>query len=108
MELSGVRQHLLICNGGTCLKKGGEEVAKSIRAEIKKQEMNRTIHTTITRCNGRCEDGCTVILYPEGVWYKEMTPESGVELVKSLAKGEILSSQTSYHHNGKEFIRSNG
>ncbi|MEK5645684.1 MULTISPECIES: (2Fe-2S) ferredoxin domain-containing protein [Paenibacillus] len=91
--------HLLICNGGNCMKHQAEEVTLAIRDEINQLEANRQIHTTRTRCNGRCDDACVVIAYPEGVWYKEMTPELGRELVRRHAAGSRLVEQMVYTFN---------
>lgn len=95
-NLQGTVNHLLICNGSSCKKHKGEEVAESIENEIEKQGAGRKIHTTVTRCNGRCSDACIVISYPEGVWYKEMTPKSGKALVRKLMEGERLEDHVLY------------
>jgi (2Fe-2S) ferredoxin len=39
------------------------------------------IHTTRTRCQGRCEDACVVTVYPEGSWFKSVTPELARRIV---------------------------
>jgi (2Fe-2S) ferredoxin len=89
-DLQGMKHHLLICNGGSCMLKDGEEVTQAIRDEIARHHADALIHTTRTRCNGRCEDACIVIHYPEGKWYKEVTPDIGRQLVNDL----ISSTQT--------------
>ncbi|MDR6224830.1 (2Fe-2S) ferredoxin domain-containing protein [Desmospora profundinema] len=104
MELAGIRKHVFICNGSSCLKKGGHEVARAIRSAIRKHGFSESIHTTLTRCNGRCEDGCTVIAYPDGFWYKNVTPERGEELILHLKRGEPLHSNLAYTYNGKQFV----
>ena len=81
-NLTGTRHHVLICNGGSCMREGAEEVTQAIRDEIAMQGVDIFIHTTRTRCNGRCEDACVVIMYPEGTWYKGMTPDTGRTLVR--------------------------
>ncbi len=81
-NLTGTRNHLLICNGGSCMREGAEEVTLAIRDEIAVLSADASIHTTRTRCNGRCEDACVVISYPEGTWYKGMTPDAGRALVR--------------------------
>jgi (2Fe-2S) ferredoxin len=105
MELTGVKKHLLICNGATCVKNGGKEVAKSIREEIKRQGLSAEVHTTLTLCNGRCEEGSIVISYPDGHWYKKMTPESGAELVQKLVGQELLEDNIAYFYDGSMFVR---
>lgn len=83
-NFSEVKRHLLICNGSSCNRKGGEEVTQAIRAEITAQGLDDVIHTTRTRCNGRCKDACVVISYPTGDWYRLMDENDGKELVREL------------------------
>ncbi|WP_240418392.1 (2Fe-2S) ferredoxin domain-containing protein [Paenibacillus periandrae] len=96
-NLSETQHHVLICNGGSCMKHQGEEVTLAIRAEITAQGADRFIHTTRTRCNGRCQDACVVTVYPEGIWYKDMTPESGRAMVREhLLQGNTLQAHMVY------------
>jgi (2Fe-2S) ferredoxin len=106
LELSGVSTHVLLCNGASCTRKGAEEVTKAIRGEIKNQGLTKQIHTTRTLCNGRCKDGPTVVVYPDGDWYKNMTPELGCELVNQLKHDKRLEDSVSYSYDGKKFVRS--
>ena len=34
-NLEGTKTHLLLCNGSSCLRKGGEEVTQAVRDEIR-------------------------------------------------------------------------
>ena len=95
-NLQQTRCHLLICNGGSCMKKLGDEVTLAIRDEISKLGLDRHIHTTRTRCNGRCADACVVIAYPEGIWYKDITPQEGRLLVQRHTSGEKLEEKIVY------------
>ena len=89
-KLEHTKHHILICNGESCLRHNGDAVTLAIRDEIDIQKINLTVHTTRTRCNGRCDDACVVIVYPNGSWYKEITPELGRELVRQFADGRQL------------------
>ncbi|WP_036720684.1 (2Fe-2S) ferredoxin domain-containing protein [Paenibacillus harenae] len=104
-NLQQTRCHLLICNGGSCMKRGGEEVTQAIRDEITKLGADKLIHTTRTRCNGRCADACVVIAYPEGVWYKDINPETGRQLVRRHVEGQQLEEQILYSFD-RQFIAS--
>ncbi|ASA26403.1 (2Fe-2S) ferredoxin domain-containing protein [Paenibacillus donghaensis] len=97
-NLQGTVSHILICNGSSCKKNRGEEVAEAIEAEIEKQGAQSLIHTTTTRCNGRCGDACVVIAYPEGVWYKEITPKLGKALVRKHLEGGRLEENVLYSY----------
>lgn len=95
-NLQETQCHLLICNGGSCMKRHGEEVTQAIREEITELGANKRMHTTRTRCNGRCTDACVVIAYPEGVWYKEVTPETARQIVRMHLSGRKLSKNVVY------------
>jgi (2Fe-2S) ferredoxin len=96
-DLSTVQHHVLICNGGSCLKNSGDETTLAIRDEISKHGAEHFIHTTRTRCNGRCQDAGVVTVYPQGIWYKEMTPEAGRRLVREhLLEGKPLQEHMTY------------
>ncbi|MDV2685203.1 (2Fe-2S) ferredoxin domain-containing protein [Alkalihalophilus lindianensis] len=82
-NLNGTKKHVLICNGSSCMRKEGEEITLAIRDEIKIRELDQQIHTSRTRCNGRCKDACVVVVYPEGNWYSVTSSEVGRSLIKS-------------------------
>ncbi|MDX8367326.1 MULTISPECIES: (2Fe-2S) ferredoxin domain-containing protein [Bacillaceae] len=96
-NLQGTKHHVLICNGSSCMRKGGEEATVAIREEIERLGLDSTVHTTRTRCNGRCKDACVAIVYPEGTWYEKVTPELGRQIVSEhLAQGKPLTHAMSY------------
>ncbi|WP_243291094.1 (2Fe-2S) ferredoxin domain-containing protein [Bacillus sp. FJAT-47783] len=96
-NLNGTKHHVLICNGSSCMRKGGEEVTLAIRDEISKRKLDEVVHTSRTRCNGRCQDACVVVVYPEGIWYEGVTEELSREIVSQhLQKGEPIERSISY------------
>lgn len=104
-NLQGTKHHVLICNGSSCMRKGGEEVTQAIREEIANLELDSQIHTSRTRCNGRCKDACVVIVYPEGTWYKAASAEQGSEIVRRhLAGGHIVEEAIIYQYGQEGFF----
>lgn len=96
-NLSGTRHHVLICNGDNCLEKGAVDVTRAIRKEIARFNAGGQIHTTMTKCNVRCDDGCNVIVYPGGDWYRYVTPQLGRRIVtEHLLEGNPVTSNLSY------------
>jgi (2Fe-2S) ferredoxin len=61
-----------MCSGFTCNKKGSEENIAALRACIKDNSLEAQVHTIKTLCTGQCESGPMMLVYPEGVWYKEI------------------------------------
>lgn len=104
-NLKGTKHHVLICNGSSCMRKGGEEATQVIRNEIANLDLDTLIHTTRTRCNGRCKDAPVVIVYPEGTWYREVTPEVGSKIVqKHLVEGCSIEDNIIYQYDQEGFI----
>lgn len=98
-DLSTTRHHILICNGSSCKNAGAEELTQSIRKEITTNGLDSLIHTTRTLCNGRCHDKCVVISYPDGNWYKDMTPEDAPQFIDGLVSGNGMDAKLSHTFN---------
>jgi (2Fe-2S) ferredoxin len=96
-NLSGTKHHVFMCNGSTCMSQGAEDVTRAIREEIAANGADGIIHTTRTRCQGRCEDACVVTVYPQGSWFKAATPELGRRIVSEhLLQGEMMQEHMSF------------
>lgn len=105
-DLTQTKHHVLLCNGGSCNRNGGEEVTVAIRNAITEAGLDDRVHTTRTRCNGRCEDACVMIVYPEGIWYQNVTPEVASRLVEEhFLKGEPVASMISHRFDQQGFVR---
>ncbi|MGN7471182.1 (2Fe-2S) ferredoxin domain-containing protein [Brevibacillus sp. SAFN-007a] len=105
-DLSKTRHHVLLCNGGSCMRSGGEEVTLAIREAIAEAGLDDYVHTSRTRCNGRCEDACVVIVYPEGIWYRNVTPADAKLLVEQhFRRGEPVESLVTHRFCGDGFVR---
>ncbi|MEJ8545168.1 (2Fe-2S) ferredoxin domain-containing protein [Brevibacillus borstelensis] len=106
-NLSRTKQHVFLCNGGSCTRAGAEEVTKAFRAAIKEAGLDDHVHTTKTLCNGRCEDSCVLIVYPEGTWYRKVTPQLAEEIVqKHIQNGQPLDASVSHQWGPDGFERS--
>lgn len=105
-DLSRMKHHVFICNCYRCMRKSGEEVTKAIRSEIAATGMDDVIHTSRTRCNGRCKDACVIIVYPEGIWYKDVTPADAPVIIRQhLIGGTPLEERISHRCVNGMFVR---
>lgn len=107
-DLSNTKHHILICNGSSCNRVGAEELTQAIRKEISDRDLDDFVHTTRTRCNGRCHDKCVVIDYPKGTWYKDLKPEDVPLFVESIRANEDYRKKVSHSFDGQGFERSPG
>ncbi len=90
-KLHQVRYHVLVCEGKSCSAYGGDKVAKRIKETAEDLEKDDEILITRTSCTGQCGKGPIVIVYPDGVWYKEVTPKVGVRIViEHICEGKVL------------------
>ncbi|RAS75471.1 (2Fe-2S) ferredoxin domain-containing protein [Priestia endophytica] len=104
-NLDNTKHHILICNGSSCNQNGAEELTQSIRKEICERDLDDVIHTTRTRCNGRCLDKCVAIHYPKGTWYKDLKPEDTVTFIKSVLEGNDYKEKVSHTFTDEGFVR---
>ncbi|TSI06701.1 sirohydrochlorin cobaltochelatase [Lysinibacillus sp. BW-2-10] len=89
-NLTPMQRHVLICNGATCMGAGAEEVTQQIRNEIRINKLDDVIHTSRTRCNGRCKDKCVVIDYPKGTWYSVQQEKTARAIVHENVSNENI------------------
>ncbi|MDV6377404.1 sirohydrochlorin cobaltochelatase [Sporosarcina sp. GW1-11] len=89
-NLTEMQRHVLICNGSTCMGAGAEEVTQQIRDEIRIHRLDEKIHTSRTRCNGRCKDKCVVIDYPKGTWYSVQQEETARAIVHETVEEDSI------------------
>lgn len=83
--------HLFICsssrmNGqqkGFCYSKASVEIIQKFLEEIEERGLTDQIMVTNTGCMGICAQGPVAVVYPEGVWYKELTVDDVPEIVES-------------------------
>ena len=82
----GFGKHIFICenqreNGhprGCCHGKGGSEIRLMFKQEIVKNDLFGKVRANKAGCLDFCEQGPTVVVYPEGVWYRIDDPENDV------------------------------
>ncbi len=81
-DLTLIDRHVFMCKGGSCSQQDSPETIVALRREIEGAGLQARVHTTCTLCNGRCDDGPVVIVIPDGIWYKHVTPRVARRIVK--------------------------
>lgn len=106
-DISKTTHTFLFCDGGSCQKKGSEQVVRTARAYLRNNGLWNTTHTIKTRCNGRCEDAPTCIVNSGEYWYKELTPEKILPIVKSHIESNTPIEADLLHQKGWDEVKSN-
>jgi len=77
LKIHGIKRHIFLCAGDKCCSavegaKTWDFLKERCRAE---DAMNAGVYRTKTTCLRVCREGPIALVYPEGVWYRGVTPE---------------------------------
>lgn len=67
---------------GSCKHRGGVEVRDALKKELGARGLSKRIRANNAGCLDQCEQGVTVVVYPEQVWYGHVTVADVGEIVE--------------------------
>lgn len=81
METSATpyQRQIFVCtnnaNGekASCGDRKGEEVFRQLREIAKEKKLHPMIRVAQAKCLGQCAKGVNIMVYPENVWYSNVT-----------------------------------
>jgi sirohydrochlorin ferrochelatase/(2Fe-2S) ferredoxin len=74
-------KHVLVCGNADCADAGSITLIATLRRLLKETGRELDIRVTRTSCMGRCGEGPTVAVYPDGIWYRGVKETDARELV---------------------------
>ena len=83
-------KHVLVCGNADCADAGSIALIASLRRLLKETGREMDIRVTRTSCMGRCGEGPTVAVYPDGIWYRGVKETDARELVEEHLLGDRL------------------
>ena len=81
------RYHVLICDQQKpegvpcCAIRGSAKVIETLRKEVAERGLSNDVQITPCASLGLCDRGPNLVVYPEGVWYSNVTPQDVPEIV---------------------------
>ena len=88
---TGYRKQVLVCGGTGCTSSGSKKVIAALEKSLKENGLDKEILVVRTGCFGLCALGPIMIVYPEGAFYSQATPEGVERIVKEhLKEGNIV------------------
>lgn len=90
------RKHLFVCTNerpasdprGSCAAKGSEALRDRFKEVLKARGVKGAIRANAAGCLDQCAQGCTVVVYPDSVWYGHVTPADVEEIVDRHLLGD--------------------
>ncbi len=77
-----VRANVMLCAGTGCVAGGTAAVKEALQQELKSKGLAEEIRLVLTGCNGYCAEGPVMAVYPDEVFYQQVTAEDIPMLVE--------------------------
>ena len=97
MAAPNLQKHVFICINqrepgnpkGDCASKGGEAVREEFKRQLHDRGLKGRMRANAAGCLDQCARGCTVVVYPEQVWYGGVRREDVAEIVEQHLIGGV-------------------
>ena len=91
------KKHIFICINQRppegpkgCCGDEGMAVRVAFVQELAKQGLNNKVRANKAGCLDTCSMGPAVVIYPTGIWYKDVTPGDVPEIVETSIIGDEI------------------
>ncbi len=76
------KREILVCGGTGCTSADSIKIIENLRDEIKKAGLESEAEVHLTGCFGFCAKGPIAKVFPDNVFYVQVTPDDAKEIVK--------------------------
>ncbi len=98
-------KHILICQGTGCHASGSKAILKNFDNEIKKRGLADKVRAYRTGCFGFCKMGPVVVIYPQRIFYCNVSPDDVDEIMeKHIINGQAVE-RLLYHPSSEAAVQ---
>jgi (2Fe-2S) ferredoxin len=82
--------HVFVCTNNrhgerkSCADGGNEALKDFLKAETEKRGWKTRVRVSNSGCMGLCAKGPNVVLYPQGVWFNEVSAGDGERILEEI------------------------
>ena len=82
------KQRVYVCHGTNCSQRGASMIWSALSSEVQQHGLAERCELIVSGCQGRCEDGPNLNVYPRLIKYSQLTAEKVRRIVaEHLAAG---------------------
>jgi (2Fe-2S) ferredoxin len=75
MRLKALKRHLFFCHSEHCENQEVEDLMEAFKEQLVEAGINKQVMMNKTSCLGICGNGPFALVYPDGIWYYNLTVE---------------------------------
>ena len=92
MRMKALKRHVFFCSSEHCNNQETEPVMEAFKEQLAEHDLLKEVKINKCSCLGLCGNGAFMLVYPEGVWYYDLTPEDVPQIVEEhFVGGEFVS-----------------
>lgn len=72
---------LYVCCGSKCKAKGGKQLLKQLKSEVKHRHLRKIVEVIKTGCTDRCKAGPVLAVMPMNEWHLQVDEQSAAKIL---------------------------
>ncbi|MCM8814113.1 MAG: (2Fe-2S) ferredoxin domain-containing protein [Candidatus Omnitrophica bacterium] len=82
--------HVFVCTNDragvrkSCADGASVTLHRQLKERIASAGLQELVRVSSTACQGQCEHGPNVMIYPQGIWFSDATPNNSDEIIGKI------------------------